>query len=249
MIWHGLRDSDGKTSLGTLKAFRYRPLTLKGNWHPLLSSEKGSTLFARKSLGKGTIYASGIAFSPKWSSLPLKGIFVVMMQNAIFANHPEKTPVQTLEAGADFHFDQEAVPSSVRSLAGNPLSWEGLPQDFVGFTRSGVYEVRQKDQVQWVAVHASADEAIPEFLDGQTIPLLKNLPHEVIHLSTEEDIQRSYESRSTGTALYGWCIATALILMLLETWLANERSSLFGRNLMDMLTKTLTTRHPKKGSS
>lgn len=248
-IWRGLRDSSGKPKFSTLKTFVYRPLSLKNNWQPLLASEKGATLFARKNLGKGTIYASGISFAPKWSSLPLKGVFVVMIQNAIFIPHPEKTPVQILEAGEDFHFDQPKTPSSARSLAGNALTWEGLPQDFVGLTRSGIYEIRQKDQVQWAAIHAASEEASPELLDSKSIPLLKNLPHEVVLLSTEEDIQHAYGSRATGAALYGWLLAAALIVMLVETWFANERSSTFGRNLMDMLKKALVPKSSKKGAS
>lgn len=232
-LWRDVRDADGKPKLGTLRAFCYRPLKLGKDWQPLLASVGGSTVLAQRNFGKGWIYASGVAFTPKWSSLPLKPGFVVLIQNAFFGEHSESIPVETLGAGEIVNFDFPKENASVRSLTGSALDWQGSAPDFGGLPRSGVYEVRQKEKTKWVALHAVAAEAEAEFLPTRSIPLLKNLPHEVVGFTGENEIAPEGLLGHASRPLYGWLLALALLVLLVETWLANERGSDFGRKLFD----------------
>ncbi len=45
---------------------------------------------------------------------------------------------------------------------------------------------------------------------AQLVPLLRNLPHEVVALSSEDDITTTELSRSSGTSLYRWLLLAAL---------------------------------------
>ena len=72
--------------LGVLRAFQYRPVKTGADWQTLIASAKGAPLLARRTFERGPIFASGLAFTPKWSSLPLKAGFVVLMQNAVFGD-------------------------------------------------------------------------------------------------------------------------------------------------------------------
>ena len=244
-IWHDLRDAEGRPRLGTVRAFQYRPLKAGAEWQVLAASAKGAPLLARRDLGQGRIFASGLALTPEGSSLPLKAGFVVLIQNAIFGDQTEHLPVQFTTAAEDFHFDFPGENAALKSLAGSALVWQGQPRDFVGFPRAGVYEIRQRDHVNWVATGANAREADPDFLPMGQVPLLHNLPHEVAVLTHPEDILQTELSSASGTPLYRWLMLAALLLLVAETWLANERSTDLGKKLFSSLLPS----RPKKPAS
>ena len=241
-IWHDLRDAEGRPKLGVLRAFQYRPVKTGADWQALAAAAKGATLLARRNLGNGRIFASGLAFAPKWSSLPLKAGFVVLVQNAVFGDQAEHIPVWLMKAAEEFQFDFPGEEADLKSLAGSALAWHGRPGDFAGFPRAGVYEIRQRDHVDWVATSANAEEAAPDFLPVGPVPLLRNLPHETEALAGPGDITRAELSQASGTSLYRWLMLAALLLLLAETWLANERSSDLGRKLFRSLLPSALAR-------
>jgi hypothetical protein len=241
-IWRDLRDTEGRPKLGTLRSFQYRPVKTGADWQVLAASGKGETLLARRDLGRGHVFVSGLAMTPKWSSLPLKAGFVVLVQNAIFGDQTENIPVQLIKAAEEFHFDFPGEDAELKSLAGSALSWQGPARNFSGLPRTGVYEIHQRDRIAWVATSANVDEAAPEFLPHAQVPLLRNLPHEVTALANPEDIMQSELSQSTGTPLYRWFMLIALLLLLAETWLANERSSDLGKQLFSKLLPAMQGR-------
>lgn len=247
MFWNDLRDADGRPKLGLLRAFQYRPVkTGATDWRTLVSSARGATLLARRNVERGRIFVSGLAFTPKWSSLPLKGGFVVLMQNAIFGDQAEHIPVQSVHAGGEFHFDIPDASADMKSLAGSALDWHGQARDFEGLPRAGVYEISQRDHITWVAASGNVDEADPHFLPRGRVPLLRNLPHDVALLANEDDITQTGLTQSSGTSLYRWLLLAALLVLLAETWLANERSSDLGKKLFASL---MPAKSPKKSAA
>ena len=246
-LWRDLRDADGKPRLGKLKLFRGRPLQTGAGWQPLLASAGGGPVLARRTLGAGRIFASGVAFAPKWSSLPFKPGFVVMIQSALLGDRSVETPVRLLPAGEEFRFDSAGKSARMRSLAGNALTWEGVPKDFPGLPRSGIYEVRQHDETGWVAVQAVAAEAEQVFLPPGPVPILNGVRHQVVDLAREEDMLRTLPGSGEGSSLYGPLLALALMILLAETWLANERGSTFAQKLIDALIPAVLRRKPAAG--
>jgi hypothetical protein len=234
-LWENLRDTDGQPRIGLLRALQYQPLTAGSDWQTMISSANGAPLLARRSLDQGRIFASGLGFTPKWSSLPLRGGFVVLMQNAIFGDRSEKIPVQNIRAGDEFHFDFPNETVSVKSLAGSALDWHGKASDFEGLPHAGVYEISQRDHISWVATSGNTDEADPRFLPDGPIALLHNTPNEVVSLLNEDDISNATLSKTAGTSLYRWLLLAALLVLLAETWLANKRSSDLGKKLFSSL--------------
>lgn len=244
-IWHDLRDDSGRPQLGTLRVWQYRPVLASGKeWTPLIAAGKGGTLLARRDLGHGRILASGLAFSPKESSLPLKAGFVVLVQNALFGDRSETIPVRMIHAGDDVTLPSGSI--TIKSLAGSALSWQGPARNFAGFPRAGVYEIRQPNQVEWVAASADPDEAQPDFLPLGPIPLLRNLPHDILPLNVAEDLTRLDASPAQASSFYRWLLLAALLVLLAETWLAHERSSDLGGKLFAALKRTPKTKKPKR---
>jgi hypothetical protein len=72
------------------------------------------------------------------------------------------------------------------------------------------------------------------------VPLLGNLPHDVVLLANEDDITQTEISQGSGTSLYRWLLLVALLVLLAETWLANERSSDLGKKLFSSLIPSTT---------
>jgi hypothetical protein len=248
-LWQDLRDADGRPKLGLLRAFQYRPVQTGTDWQVLIASARGATLLARRTLDLGHIFAAGLAFTPKWSSLPLKGGFVVLMQNAVFGDQSEHIPVQSLRAGDAVRFDFSDAPAAIKSLAGSALDWHGQTRDFEGFPRAGVYEITQRDHVGWVVTSGNVDEADAHFLPRGQVPLLRNLPHEVVSLLIEDDLAKPELSPGSGTSLYRWLLLAALLVLLAETWLANERSSDLGRKIFHSLLPAASRKKPARKKS
>jgi len=247
-IWHDLRNAEGRPSLGMLRAFQYRPIKTTGtDWQVLATSAQGAPLLARRNFEQGRIFASGLAFTPKWSSLPLKAGFVVLVQNAIFGEQSGSVPVRLMKAAEEFHFDFAGEQATVKSLAGSALDWQGLARDFAGFPRTGVYEIKQQNHVNWVATSGNADEADSNFLPLAPVPLLHNLPHDVVPLVHEDDLAQTELGQRSGLPLYRWLLLTALLLLLAETWLANERSSDLGKKLFHSLLPSLSAKKTTSG--
>ena len=74
------------------------------------------------------------------------------------------------------------------------------------------------------------------------------MPHDVAALINEDDILQAEFSHSSGTSLYRWLLLMALLVLLAETWLANERSSDMGKKLFQSLLPSFSRKKtaPKK---
>ena len=247
-FWRDLRDTDGKPKLGKLRLFRCLPLQTGAAWQPLLASADGGAVLARRTMGLGRMFASGVAFAPKWSSLPFKPGFVVMIQSSLLGERPMTAPVRSLPAGEELRFTSAAQPAQVRSLAGSALTWEGAPKDFPGLPRAGVFEVVQNNDTTWVAVQAVAEKAEQRFLPTGSVPLLKNVQHQVVALASAEDVLKTLPGAGDGSSLYGPLLAVALLILLAETWLANERGSTFAQKLFAALTPAALRGKPVTGT-
>jgi hypothetical protein len=241
-IWHDLRNDEGRPFLGSLRCFQYCPVKVGTGWQLVVTSAQGSPLLARRNFEQGRIFASGLAFSPKWSSLPLKAGFVVLVQNVIFGEQSDSIPVRLMKAADEFHFDFPGEQAAVKSLAGNALEWQGSARDFAGFPRTGVYEIRQHDHVTWVTTSGNAEEADPAFLPLGPVPLLRDIPHDVVPLVHEDDLAEMGLQQRSGFPLYRWLLLTALLVLLAETWLANERSSDLGKKLFQSLLPSFSSK-------
>jgi len=241
-VWHDLRNAEGRPTLGLLRTFQYRPMKLGADWKTLATSAQGAPLLAQRSFEQGRIFASGLAFSSKWSSLPLKAGFVVLVQNIIFGEQSGSVPVRLMKAAEDYQFDFTGEQASIKSLAGSALQWQGSARDFPGFPRTGIYEIKQQNHDNWVATSGNPDEADPDFFPLGPVPLLHDLPHDILPLTHVNDLAETELAQNSGLPLYRWLLLVALAVILAETWLANERSSDLGKQLFQSLLPSFLAR-------
>ena len=221
-LWRDLRDNSGQPQLSLIQAFRERPLQLDKSWTQLLVDADGTTLLGTRSIGKGHLFASGLALAPSWTTFPTKASFLVMIQNAFFGRTQEFLPLTQMLAGGDFPFNAGNASIKIRSLFGTPMDWQGQPGDFAGLPRTGVYECLQGGKTNWIAVRSNPDEALDNYLSKGNIPLLKAWAPDVLDLRTPEDMLVDLRAHVSGTSLYGDFMVLAFFISFLETWIANS---------------------------
>ncbi len=117
-------------------------------------------------------------------------------------------------------------------------------REFEGLPRAGAYEISQHNQVAWVVASPNPDEADAHFLPVGQVALLHNLPHEVLALASADDITTKQLAKNSGTSLYRYLLLAALLLLVAETWLANQRSADLGRKFFRSLLPAALQKKP-----
>jgi hypothetical protein len=221
-IFDDLRDAKGEVALRNVKVFRFVPLRVTAPAAPLLGLEGGTIVLAAQNVGQGTLLASGLAFDPAWSTLPLKPAFVALAQGMVLSHAGAQTGITSLVAGDPLTgMPGGAETLAVQSLGGSPLDWTGPSGQFTSFPRTGVYALRVGPETRWVTVRSSEKENLRKYIAGDTVAALGNLPYTVSGV-TESGIERSTfqrEARSLDLSLPALLLAFACLG--LEGWLAN----------------------------
>ena len=197
------------------------PLRLPAQAAPLLGLEDGRIVLASEKVGQGLVLASGLAFDPAWSTLPLKPAFVALAQGLVLNRSGPSANITSLVAGDPLTgLPGGAATLEVQSLGGSPLDWKGAAGQFSTFPRVGVYALRAGQETRWVAVRSSEKEGRRKFISGDTVAALGNLPYAVGGFppgNTPSDFRR--EERSLDLSLPLLLLAFACLA--LEGWLAN----------------------------
>jgi hypothetical protein len=199
---------------------------------PLLGLEDGTVLLAAQNVGQGRLLASGLAFDPAWSTLPLKPAFVALAQGLVLNHAGAPAAITTLVAGDPLTGLPAGTDSLVvQSLGGSPLDWKGQAGQFPTFPRVGVYSLRlgqgqaqgdgQGQETRWVAVRSSEKEGRRKFIAGDTLAALGNLPYSVDSISGSASVRSKFSRQERSLDLSLPLLLLAFAPLVLEGWLAN----------------------------
>jgi hypothetical protein len=182
-------------------------------------------MLARKKLGAGNIYASGTAFDPRWNSLPLTGLIVVMAQTiAVEGTSLAQDSMVSLVAGETPEGLNAGVDQAeFFSLAGDAIEWKGPANEMPAFSRSGVYVVKSGVKEYCVSVRSSDKEGLTQFIAGSQIPALGRISHEVVDYDPVEGFDRFHHGQSRTYNMFLPLLLLATLALLVEGWLANPR--------------------------
>ncbi|MGA2175915.1 MAG: BatA domain-containing protein [Verrucomicrobiota bacterium] len=221
-IFDDLRDEKGEIALRNVKVFRFLPLRVPAQGAPLLGLEDGTITLAAQKVGQGLVLASGLAFDPAWSTLPLKPAFVALAQGMVLNHAGGPASITSLVAGDQLTgMPGDADLLVVQSLGGSPLDWKGPAGQFTTFPRVGVYALRLGKETRWVAVRSSEKEGRRKFIAGDTLPALGNLPYSVDTVSGSESVRSSFRRQERSLDLSLPALLLAFACLALEGWLAN----------------------------
>jgi hypothetical protein len=225
-----LRDERGGISLGGASVFRHQPLHLSTNWTAVLTLEPGGVALAGRTLGNGSVFACGLAWTTDWSTLPLKGAFVALAHNLALAGPGEMPGMRRtlapnpgpLSAGARPALPGADEPVLIRGITGDPLTWKGRADDVPSLPRPGVYEVAQGTSSCLVAVRPEPAEAIRTYLPGPPIPALGSLTYTVEDCRDADTVAQSLARARRALDLSLPCLLLALAVLAAEAWLATR---------------------------
>jgi len=180
-------------------------------------------LFAHRELGKGNIYVSGTAFDPRWNTLPLTGLIVVMAQSiAVEGTALEEDAMLSLVAGESpkgINTDGQQV--EVTCLVGDQTDFKGQAIDMPVFSKSGVYLVKAGNEEFCVSVRSSEKEGLMQFLQGTQVPAMEKITHSIVDYKPADDLQKYQVGQSRTFELFLPFILLATLALLAEGWLAN----------------------------
>jgi hypothetical protein len=221
-LFDDLRDEKGEVALRNVKVFRFLPLRLSAQAVPLLGLEDGRIILAAQNVGQGRLLASGLAFDPAWSTLPLKPAFVALAQGMVLNHAGAPASITSLVAGDPLTgLPGGAASLVVQSLGGSPLDWKGPAGQFTTFPRVGVYALRLGQDTRWVAVRSSEKEGRRKFISGDTLPALGNLAYAVDSFSGSGNAPSQFRQQERSLDLSLPMLLLAFACLAVEGWLAN----------------------------
>ena len=221
-IFSDLRNERGEVTLRNVKTFRFQPLRISEPAVALFGLEDGRALLAERRLGHGTIFFSGLAFDPAWTTLPLKAGFLALAQSMALASGEGTTTVLNVTAGEKpLSLIHGSEPIQIQTVAGSPLDWKGEPASLPVFPRAGVYQVRTGTNITIVAVRSSDKEGQRAFITSDRIPGLGALNATVKEFSDVETVAAQARKTQVAMELFLPLLLLAMLCLAVEGWLAN----------------------------
>lgn len=221
-VFADLRDEKGEVLQRNVKAFKFHPLKVPKYQVSLLGLEDGRVLLAQETVGKGTVFVSGLAFSPDWTTLTLKGTFLPLAQGMALAGGQNADTSIALVAGDRLRTLPGDAPSAhIQSVAGSPLDWKGEKSQIPAMPRSGVYLVQTDRANQYVSVRSSDKEGRLRFITTDDVPVLSGLAYVVKTYTDTASLLVEARQTARGFDLFLPLLFLALLALLAEGWLVN----------------------------
>jgi hypothetical protein len=222
-FWDRIREATGDVPLGNASVLTFYPLQLSEGFTPLLGTGFERVILAHKKLGSGNIYISGTAFDPRWNTLPLTGLIVVMAQSmAVEGTSFEQDSMVSLVAGQSPEgLDTGGQQVEVLSLAGEAIEWKGRASETPAFSKPGVYLLQSGEREYCVSVRSSDKEGLTQFVKGSQVSALGGVTHEIVDYDSAEGFEKYHYGQSRTFELFLPLILLATLALLVEGWLAN----------------------------
>ena len=222
-FWKRIKHATGDVTLGGARVLTFSPLALSGDFTPLLGTGFDQVILAHKKLGRGNIYTSGTAFDPRWNTLPLSGLIVVMAQSiAIEGRSLEQDSMISLVAGQPPEgINVGGQQADVVSLVGEAVEWKGPASEMPAFSKPGVYLAKSGDMEYCVSVRSSDKEGLTQFVQGSAIPALSRVTHEVVDYDPSGGFEKYHLGQSRTFNMFLPLVLLATLALLVEGWLAN----------------------------
>jgi len=227
-FWSNLRGPTGRVSIGNAYVGKFHPLTLKedAGYVPLLNVDDEQTVLAIRSLDKGQITVSGIAFAGnegEWSTLPKMRAFLAMTQPiALGAVSSLMNENMTLVAGNPPRaLLGKGDDVKITTVLGDRVDWSGPRDQTPTLVRGGAYILGTGKQELCLSVLPSDLEGDTAFVDGGRVVAMGDVPHLVGTLSDEEDFRDELENSVSGMGLFLPFLLLAIGMFLVEGMLGS----------------------------
>ncbi|MCL5282287.1 MAG: BatA domain-containing protein [Planctomycetes bacterium] len=223
-FWRQMEQVVGDISAEPIVVYAFCPLELPSGVTPLLGAGTKKIVLAHKVVDKGNVFLSGIAFSPRWSTLPLSGLGVIMAQRmAVAGGSGNGSQIVSLVAGERPQAWPAEGETELLSLSGDALEWKGPASEMPPFPRTGVYLATSGNEKYCISVRSSPKEGEYRFVEGSHVPTLASAPHTVIPFAPNEDYTQYHAGQARAVELYIPTLLLLTLVVLLEGLLGASR--------------------------
>lgn len=222
-FWNRIREATGDVTLGGARVLTFYPLALSDDFTPLMGTGFDQVILTHKKLGRGNIYACGTAFDPRWNTLPLTGLIVVMAQSiATEGTWLEQDSMISLVAGQQpQRINVGGQQADVVSLAGEAIEWKGPASEMPAFSKPGVYLAKSGEKEYCVSVRSSDKEGVNQFITGPQVAALNRVTHEIVDYDPSGGFEKYHVGQSRTFNVFLPLVLLATLALLVEGWLAN----------------------------
>lgn len=228
-FWRDLRGADGSIDLRGALSFRWNPVEAAKNGAPLLQAlENGApqNVLARVDVGKGHVFASGMAWDMRASNLPRRAAFLAIARAMALASEREVAmpPVAAgmpVDAGG-------ASAMRIRSVAGPSAEWSGAADAIPPPARAGLYEVvRDGGAPELLAVRGDDSEADSARSAPGDVPMFAGVRHRYLRYNGSAAMLGAVMAARSGLPLYAVFAGLAACFLVAETIIASRAAKSF----------------------
>ncbi len=194
----------------------------------------GSVVLSEYKIGTGKVLLFGVAPVLSWSSFPLKSIFVpILNKSAYYLSFAEKN-VQKYFAGDEIVVNISGAsvpqlnvlrPDKTEDIIIN----DGAAKSFIKYSKTsfaGIYKFyNAKEPLAFIAVNVKPDESITEYSNtNEFLDYLNKISFagKFVEINKDEDITRIVMQARFGTELWKIFLLLALLLALVEMFVAKS---------------------------
>jgi hypothetical protein len=218
-FWDDLRDAKGEVSLRGARLQKWLALQATGSAQSLAATAD-STVLTQSVLGQGKVSVCGLAWDHRWSNLPRRSVFLPFA--LAFARVHDITAGSRLDllAGETVPLAPAAPATlTLKSMAGDSLSWNGRSAALSAPARAGIYRVEGLTPPLTVAVSGDPSEDSVRVADSER-SLLVGVPHRVLPYRDAAGLLGEIHAARRGASLFGACLVLAALVWALELALA-----------------------------
>lgn len=208
----------------------------------MLSLENGEPLLAERAVGRGRVMQWATSCGERWSNLPLREVFVPLMQQLVLYGATTSTPQFNLETGSPVAITLPPTRATATAKSDTAKREPARPvelltphnvryrlevqqqddQQFVKFARTqfpGAYRLSGlREQPLSIAINARAEESVLVPLGSSALNGIAERLEAQVQTSASEFWQAELV-KQTGREIWRWLLAALVACLLLELWL------------------------------
>ncbi len=218
--------------------------------HTIISLSDGSAFFSEHPLGSGKILFFSSAPTLTWSDFPVKGIFVPLMYRSVVYTSSRGKTQFTFTTGDEPVVNLQNVPLALMTGTFKLISPDGMEElvsqssentkqtgaqrqgsglsiGLKKLTQAGFYQLNnQNELLTLIAVNTNKNESDGRKIESDELSKFWNQfgieSSAITSLNNLEDVQTSVVQSRFGVELWKHCLALALMLALLEMFIARD---------------------------
>ncbi|MBI3189853.1 MAG: hypothetical protein HYZ33_04325 [Ignavibacteriales bacterium] len=217
--------------------------------HTIISLSDGSAFFSEHKLGNGKILFFSSAPSLSWSDFPLKGIFVPLVYRSVVYASSRGKEQYAFTAGDEPLLTMQNIPIALMSGSYKLVSPDGMEElvsqsesksqadgksqganltvGLKRLTQPGFYQLmNQNELLTVIAVNTNKRESDGRKIETEQLTKFWKQfgiePAAITSLDQPEQVQTAVVQSRFGVELWKHCLALALMLALLEMFIARD---------------------------